>query len=110
MVIFTRATLFDNLISGVTNRAYGDQGVVFGFNNRSWDVNTTVLGGGNNGAYGNGDHDIGDQGLGSNGNNIGSSHLEHVVARRWRQRDNRVFAVFDLMRQLVLQSIVGGST
>jgi hypothetical protein len=43
----------DNLISGTTNRAYGSQGVVFGFNNRSWDSNNTVLGGGNNGAYGN---------------------------------------------------------
>ena len=42
-----------NLISGMTNRAYGSQGVVFGFNNRSWDSNNTVLGGGNNGAYGN---------------------------------------------------------
>lgn len=41
-----------NLISGMTNRAYGSQGVVFGFNNRSWDSNNTVLGGGNNGAYG----------------------------------------------------------
>ena len=42
-----------NLISGMTNRAYGSQGVVFGFNNRSWDSNNAVLGGGNNGAYGN---------------------------------------------------------